>query len=340
MGIGKTVMALLCASIMIMGTNAEAQEAEKVNYMPNIHGVLRPRVEWATGSGEYRFSVRNARVSVDGQVARSISYYVNADFCDRGKIKILDVWARLGIVDGLSVQAGQFRMPFGVDVARGPFTYYFSNRSFMGKQMCNFRAVGMKLSYKLPAAPLTVEAGIFNPTTIGDHSGWNKKLAYSAKAFYRIGHVTLTTGFMSVLPDGVRANMVDGCVSWSAGRWIVEGEYLYKRYTDNDYKPCHGYNLFADYHMPIKAGVFNRLSFQGRWDGMTGHATHHEPDGSLSTGDAARNRITLGTTISYIRSKNMFVDLRLDYEKYLYRHDTPHDAEQGDKAVLEIVLRF
>ena len=125
----------------------DAFAADEVDYRPNVHGTIRSRFEVATESGDYRFQVRNARVSIDGMVAPSINYYINTDFCDRGKIKILDVWARMRIMQGLSIQAGQFRMPFGVDPFRGPNSYYFANRSFIGKDVCNVRAVGAKLSY-------------------------------------------------------------------------------------------------------------------------------------------------------------------------------------------------
>ncbi|MCM1517112.1 MAG: porin [Pseudoflavonifractor sp.] len=314
--------------------------AEKSEYIPEVHGTLRTRAEWATETGEYRFQVRNARVSIGGNVGPSVSYYVNTDFCDQGKIKILDVWARLSVTRGLYIQAGQFRMPFGVDPFRAPHTYYFANRSFIGKQICNFRAVGAKASYTMPSRPLTIEAGLFSPATIGDHTGWEKKLTYSCKASYRIDNVTLTTGFQSVIPGGVRANLVDGCVSWGAGRWIVEGEYMHEQYTASNYDGCHAYNLFADYHMPIKAGIFNRLSFQGRFDGMTDHGRHRDDNGMTVTDNPGCNRVTVGTTISYLRSKSMYVDLRLDYEKYFYKSNTAHTPDAGDKAVLELVLRF
>lgn len=313
---------------------------EKSEYIPDIHGTLRTRAEWATETGEYRFQVRNARVSIGGNVGPAVSYYVNTDFCDRGKIKILDVWARLKVTSDIYVQAGQFRMPFGVDPFRAPHTYYFANRSFIGKQICNYRAVGAKAAYMLPSHPLTIEAGLFSPTTIGDHSGWEKKLTYSCKASYKIDNVALTTGFQSVIAGGIRANLVDCCVSWSAGRWIVEGEYMHEQYTAGNYDGCHAYNLFTDYRLPIKAGIFNRLSFQGRFDGMTDQGKHRDNAGKTIVDNQARNRVTIGTTISYVRSKSMYVDLRLDYEKYFYKRGTAHGSDDGDKTVLELVLRF
>lgn len=314
-------------------------------YLPDIHGTVRPRMEMSFGHDlpkAARFQVRNARLSIGGRVGPVFQYYFNTDFCDRGSIKILDVWARVNMPGNVSFQMGQFRMPFGVDPFRGPNTYIFSNRSFIGKQMCNVRAVGAKLMYTIPVAPLSLEAGIFNPTPIGNHIVWNQSFAYAAKATYRLGEVSLATGFQSIRPDGIRTNLVDGAVTWTPSqRWTVEGEYMYKHYTHKAHKHTHGWLIWADYKMPIKAWVFNRLSFQGRYEGMTDHSSAvRDENGLLTTTDCARNRITVGSTISWYRSANLYVDLRANYEKSFYHKDAPVSQSDGDKFLLEMVLRF
>ena len=93
--------------------------------------------------------------------------------------------------------------------------------------------------------------------------------------------------------------------------------------------------------MPVKAGIFNSLGFHGRFDGMTAHSTGvRSSEGILTTDHPARNRITAGATLSYIRSKNMFLDLRLDYEKYFYHSNAVYSLNSGDQIVAELVLRF
>lgn len=326
--------AMLSASVSTLANDS-------IDYTPKIHGVVRTRLEVATETGDYRFQVRNARLSVNGNIASTISYHINTDFCDQGKIKILDAWGRISLTDGLAFQAGQFRMPFGVEPFRGPLNYIFANRAFIGKQMCNVRAVGVKACYSFNTIPLDIEAGAFNPTAIGDHSGWHNTLACAGKISYRIGNITLTTGLQSIIPDSVRTNLIDGCISWKSGRWIVEGEYMNKHYTRSRHKTCHGFNLYADYWLPINAGIFNRLSFQGRIDGMTDHSnSQRNDDGLLSTDDPARNRITAGATISHIKSKNLFLDLRANYEKYFYHNGADRTPYDGDKAMIEMILRF
>lgn len=332
--------ALLLASLLFSSSICQAED-DKVDYMPVVHGTVRPRFEMLTESGEARFQVRNARLSLSGNIAPTIDYFFNTDFCDRGSIKILDVWARIHVTRQFAVQAGQFRMPFGVEPFRGPHTYIFANRSFIGKQVDNVRAVGVKLAYSFPSIPLTVEGGVFNPTPIGNHETWNKDMAYAAKIAYRVSNVTFTTGVKSIIPDGVRTNLIDGCIGWKAGRWQLEGEYMNKHYTNSAHKGSHAYCMYADYSMPVKAGIFNKLSFQGRFDGMTDHSdARRDADGNLTTNDPVRNRVTVGSTISCVRSKNAFLDLRVNYENYFYHHDAVIAQGEDDKVVVELVLRF
>lgn len=334
----RIIIAILLLSLTV-NLPAKAEEPD-IDYKPVFHGTIRSRWELATENGENRFQVRNARLSVEGRVAPEIQYYINTDLCDRGKMKILDAWGQLNFTDDLKFRAGQFRMPFGVDPFRGPQNYLFANRSFIGKQVCNVRAVGAKLEYTLPIVPLKVEAGAFNPSTISDHETWHRKMSYAGKATYKIGRVTLATGVQSLSPDSVRMNLIDGSIGWSADRWTVEGEYMYKHYTHKAHKACHAYSIFADYRMPVNAGKFNTLSFQGRFDGMTAHSNGTRNDeGVLTTTDPARNRITAGATLSYVK-KALHADIRVNYEKYFYRHNAEYLPGDGDKLVVELVVRF
>lgn len=335
-----TLLALLGATLT--STAAESQKTESsFSYVPEFHGTLRPRMELSTTDGDTRFQLRNARVSLNGAIAPTIDYFMQADVCDRGSMKFLDGWIRLGIGKGLKFQAGQFRMPFAVDPFRGPHTYIFANRSFIGKQVFNYRAVGAKASYTLPRTPLTLEAGAFNPSKIGDHTPWNHTLAYSAKAVYRAGDLSLSAGYASIRPQAVRMNVIDGAVTWQSGRWLAEAEYMHTHYTHDRHKANHAYNTYLDYRMPVKAGIFNRLSFQGRFDGMTAHSSGAtDEDGRIVTDNQPRNRVTVGTTISYLRTKSMFLDIRANYEKYFYHSGVSAPADANDKVALEMVLRF
>lgn len=322
---------------------ARADES-KVDLVPKIHGAFRARWEMDTEhDGENRFQVRNARIILNGMIAPSIDYYFQTDLCDRGKMKILDAWGRIGITSALKFQAGQFRLPFGTDCFRGPGNYVFANRSFVGNVMNNIRGVGAKLSYTLPlpsASSLALDAGAFNPTAMTDHSVWVKEMAFAGKALYTVDRVKIAAGAETVIPDSVRINAIGASATWSCGGWTVEGEYINKHYVNKAHKAGHGYNFFVDYGFPVKAGVFNRASVQGRFDGMTAQSSGtRDKDGRLTTDLPARNRITVGGTLSY-NYRLVHCDLRLNYEKYFYHHGVTVPVGSGDKICAEMVIKF
>lgn len=337
------VLSLVALAGAADALGADDKESAQVNYIPQIHGVVRTRWELSTDDGKSRFEVRNARVTLAGAVAPTIDYFIQTDLCDQGKIKILDAWGRLGITKGLQLQAGQFRLPFGTDCFRGPANYIFANRSFIGSTVCNVRGVGAKLSWvpvRVGDKVLTLEAGAFNPTAMAEHNVWVRTLAYAGKAQLAVGNVKLAAGVQTIVPDSVRMNLLGGSVTWQSGCWLVEGEYMNKHYTNSAHKPSHAYNVYADYHFPVRLGVFNRASFQARVDGMTAHSSGtRNAEGKLETNHPTRNRITLGGTMTYTY-KAVRCDIRLDYEKYFYHHEVDPTPTMGDKICAELVVRF
>lgn len=341
--------ALLAVLSIIISLPARGEESEKVDRTPHIGGAIRTRWEAAIGGGAglgSRFQVRNARVSLSGAIAPSVSYFVQTDLCDRGKMKILDAWGRLGIVEGLSLQAGQFREPFGTDCFRAPSNYIFANRSFLGKYMCNVRAVGAKLGWTASlgdSRSVTVDGGAFNPTAIADHDVWVKTLSYAAKGVLTLGDVKAATGFQTIVPDSVRINLWAASLTWQSGRWTLEGEYMHEHYVHRACSPAHSWVVWGEYAMPVKVGVFNRASVQARWDGMTSHSDgRRDADGRLYISHPARQRMTVGGTLTYLY-KAVRCDLRFDFERYFGRsRRAPAMLAAGDtdKLLAELVICF
>ncbi|MDE5971407.1 MAG: OprO/OprP family phosphate-selective porin [Muribaculaceae bacterium] len=327
-----TVIALMAACLSV---NAMAAD-DAVDYKPKFHGAVRARWEMDTREGDQRFQVRNARLTMEGNAASWAHYFVQTDLSDCGTMKILDAYGQLDICKGLNFRAGQFRMPFGVETFRAPQNYIFANRSFMGKQVMNYRAVGARLAYTLPKTPLTLEFGAFNPATITRQSGWSNTVAVAGKASWALGAgFTISASYASIKPYAQRANLIDGALLWQNNNWLVAGEYMYKHYCNDRFDPAHSWMAFADWHKNVSWGGFNRWSVQGRWDGMTRHheLTEQPPE------QAARNRITVGSTLTYA-FKMMHVDIRLNYEKYLYHSDHTPAVGDSDRLVAEMVIRF
>ena len=58
---------------------ALAQEENKVDYTPAIHGTIRAKYEYQNRNQEGRFEVRNARFSLEGNVAPIVAYKAEID---------------------------------------------------------------------------------------------------------------------------------------------------------------------------------------------------------------------------------------------------------------------
>ncbi|MBD5242826.1 MAG: hypothetical protein HDS08_06560 [Bacteroides sp.] len=324
----------LLGAMMLCPSKAEGVEFNN-EWMPEINGTLRPRYEWSTSTGDMRFQVRNARVSLNGKIAPIITYRAEVDLCQLGAVRCLDVWGRIDLSRTVAVQVGQMRMPFTLGSYRPPHVYLFANRPFTDKQVGSPRQVGAKGIFQLPKVPFSVEAGVFNTSAITNHSVWQEHLGYAGKVRYILDRkLTFLAGAQSLCPLDTRVNDFSGAVSWDDGRFLLEGEYVYRHPTNDTYSPGHAFNIMGDYKMNVKVGYFNRLSFQARWDGMTDMW-----DGTSDAMLPARNRVTLGTTLSYV-SGGLRTDLRLNFEQCFYHHGVTPTASEGNKLVAEMVIRF
>ena len=324
--------------MLICTANASAMEPSE--YIPEIHGTFRGRYEFVTEDSEGRFQVRNARVDISGRIAKPIGYFFQTDLCDRGKMKILDAYGWINITSQVKFSIGQLRIPFSVDASRAPHLIYFANRSFIGRTIGNYRGVGAKLSWQPQSVPLLIEGGVYNSAAMSDHDVWQKAMAYGTKIRYRLHNVTAEIGFESLEPDSIRHNSFDCSLTWNCGRWLVEGEYLNKHYTNKSYTTTQAFNIMANYAMPVKAGIFNELSIQGRFDGATSNSSGiRNTAGILTEYEPSRRRASVGATLSY-SEKKVRADLRLDFEKYFYRTGIIAPAGDRDRITAELIIRF
>lgn len=326
-----------CFVILFLGIAAHSTIAQTA---PTIGGVTRARYEIQTTNGRSRFAIRNSRVWIRGSFLPKLSYFVSTDLCDQGSFQFLDAYGKFDVGNGVAIQAGQFRIPFGVDPFRGPGNYIFADRSFIGRDIDNIRADGVQASYTFQhGVPAVITLGVFSPNTITDQNHWSKTLHYALKAEVPIGAFKITGGLQTIKPDAVRVNMADVCISFANGRWNAEAEYIYEHYVDNSFPGCHSYNAWVDYGMPLKKTMFNRLSFQARLDASTSHSNGTVVNGSLQEDHPNRKRLTIGSTLSYIK-KPVKCEIQINYQKYFYKEGYAAPDGRNDKVVSELIVLF
>lgn len=340
------ILLLLLTAVPFAGaadTTAVKTISIPASYMPKFHGTFRTFYEMSTTTGDSRFMVRNARLSAGGKVLPVAEYFFQVDLCDRGKIKILDAYVGVTPLPGLKITAGQSRVPFSVGASRAPALYHFANRASMCKDFGNLRAAGVKVGYTVPSTRLYFEGGAFNGTDMSDHTSWNRALTYSIKANYTTpGGLMPQICFMSRKPgvNGVRVNQADASVTFQNSAWFIEAEYCFRTYAGHAHKDAHGYNFEIDYGFPVRSAVVNRWSFQARFDGITDSSSGIPLDGVLVDNYVGNNRLTLGTTASYIKGQ-LHCDFRINYEQYFYPGDRKaYSPSDDNKLVAALVLYF
>lgn len=322
---------------------------DDVDLTPKVHGTIRGKYEYQPEDGEGRFQVRNARVSIEGEVTKTVSYKAEIDLSDEGQIKMLDAYTRLKPVRGLNFTIGQMRVPFTIDAHRSPHQQYFANRSFIAKQVGNVRDVGATLGYSFNVGfPITLEAGMFNGSGLTNQKDfWTDNVNFSAKAqlfFPRGFNLTLST--QKIKPENVSVMMYDAGAYYHAHGWHVEAEYLYKHYEDEAFKAVHAVDAFVSYDIPLRKCFFKKISPLVRYDFMSDHSDgmrynsdgDEDKAGSLIINDYQRSRVTGGVTFSL--SLPFVSDIRLNYEKYFYREGAIAHPSEKDKFVIEFMTRF
>ena len=333
----------LCAALpAIAETPADSAKNKKPlpEWLPKISGTLRAKGEYQTRDKEGRFEVRNARVALDGNVTPIVIYRAEVDLSDEGRIRMLDAYAGVLPVKGLTLRIGQMRVPFSIDAHRSPHKQFFANRSFIAKQVGDVRDVGLCASYTLPKTPLTIEGGLFNGSGLTDQKDyWTKNLNFSAKVQWKpVKMLTLQGSVQKISPTGGTVMLYDGGVSFNHAGVFLEVEYLRKHYKNNTYHAVNALNTMAAYTLPLRR-VFDHLRFLTRFDMMDDHSSGVLNDeGVLQTDDAARKRLTAGITLGF--AKRLAAELRLNYEKYFYDKGAAMKTSERDKVVMEMMIHF
>lgn len=341
----KLILPLLA---LCVGLPLHAQEEDKVDLTPKVHGTIRGKYEYQTEEGDGRFQVRNARVSLEGKVAKAVEYKAEIDLSDEGQIKMLDAYTKIKPVRGFDFTIGQMRVPFTIDAHRSPHQQYFANRSFIAKQVGNVRDVGATLGYSFNVGiPIILQAGMFNGSGLTNQKDfWTNNINFSAKAQIFIPNgfnITLST--QKIRPDYISVMMYDAGAYYHAHGWHIEAEYLFKHYEDNAFKNVHAFDAFVNYDIPLRKCFFTKISPLLRYDYMSDHSDgmryldgEENTEGSLMINDYQRSRITGGLTFSI--AKPFISDIRLNYEKYFYRSGAVAKPSERDKIVIEVMTRF
>lgn len=353
-----TVLAMLpwMASAQTQSQTDVLEAMKQADMLPKIHGTFRGKYEYQPEMEAGRFETRNARVGIEGKLPLHLSYKLQADLSDEGKMKMLDAYASLNPWKTLNITVGQMRVPFTIDAHRGPGKQFFANRSFIAKLVGNVRDVGAKVGYEWEAPfKIIADAGVFGSSGIDEaqKDAWRSDLNYSARIqTFPLKNVNFTASvqrFRCNKIEWAHYTSVDFGAYYSNKHVHVEGEYLRKHYENGICDDVNSFNFMSIYRHKLNKCFFNSMSYLLRWDYMDNHAdgkslyldSDGEWDGTyrLKPNQAKRHRLTAGLTF-HLKASPFNAELRLNYENYFYDSDiAPKTAEQ-DKVVAELVVNF
>lgn len=329
-----------------------AEEKQRTEYLPKIHGILRGKYEYEPELDASRFEVRNARLSASGRLARRSEYKLEVDLCDESEIKMKDAWVRLWPAGSLRLTIGQQRMPFSIDAHRNPSAQFFANRSFIAKQVGDMRDVGFQAGYDFTKGEarkvVAVDAGIFNGSNLDNQkTAWFSSPGYSARVQW------FPADGIAIVPSVQHQHIAERKAAYTSldigsyvekGGWHAEAEYLMKLYAHDAFDDCSAVSamLIYKYALKKKESFIQSVSALSRYDYMQDHSSGksgmEEGSGRLAMTDAERHRMTLGATFS-VRNKFFPTDLRINYERYWYPHGGAKESEM-DKIVCELMIQF
>ena len=311
--------------------NSQDTIKTKSEYLPELDGIIKTKIEYDLNNSKIRFEVRNARFAVLGKINDFMSYKAGLDLNNEGEMKMLDAYIRLKPVPNLDLYLGQRKIPFSTDYIRNPIENFFANRSFLSKYINEgMRDIGLYAQYKFTGKiPVDLLFGLVNGTG-GNNPQWisrpnlvNRIIVGPDYGFRIAGNL-----YIGDREYHDKLSMWGGEIRYSNGSWLIESEYIFRNWTDTLLLRQHDDGLYIHtyYNFHVNKKMIRLLTPTARWDFIGDSVFGNEVDAS---------RITLGINLGF-EAKQFYSEVRLNYE-YYFKSSLP---DQTDKLTLEFVGRF
>lgn len=302
----------------------------------NFFGTIKSRFEYDLTENLHRFSVRNTRFGLNGDLLKRTHYQVQMELNSEGVFTILDLYGTVDLFKGFSFTLGQNSVPFYNSYTVTPSALLFANRPFIGKFFTGTRDIGLKIEYVIPVSvPVRIEAAIYNSGVINNPQ-WSNKISFAGRVSY--GNMN---GFRSTAKVyRYEASKTSDLFLWGAdlryraARWVFEGEFvnMHNYYDSSDLS---SYYIQSVYSVPIAdSKLVKAVNPALRWDSM-GY--------DVLNGGFEVNRFTLGIGLA-LNSKVFDSILRLDYERYFTREESLTSLfvsnTFSDKVTFELLINF
>lgn len=318
-------------SIAWLRTYSQDTTGIRSDYIPDIFGILKTKGEFDLDNSLMRFEVRNARFGATGKINNNMSYKIEIDLSDEGKMKMLDAYVKFIPVSRLSFYLGQRKIPFSTDYMRNPAENIFANRSFLAKYINDgMRDIGFYAEYSIDGQiPVNILVGAVNGTG-NNNPQWIDRPNLAGRLTLGPEKGIRITGnlYQGNVDDKKNLSMLGGEIRYTDGTFFIESEYIKRKWDDslsvrrND----DGFYIHSYYNFPIQGNMIHLLTPVIRYDFIGESVFRKEVEAS---------RLTFGINLGF-EPKQFYSEIRLNYENYLKSRLPIHT----DKLTLEFIARF
>lgn len=259
------------------------------------------------------FSIRRLRLSMTARLADNLDFIAQGHFDSRDdEANFRDCYLRWTINDAMVLQAGQFKMRFGLEGFRSSSEANTIERSDATRALYQGRDFGLNLGGRSGKLQWDVGAFLGQQLEFRDEDNgqdYAVRLLYHFTDNLRMG---LSAHKGSFVPDGASVSerfiRADYEFRYVSGRWTVEAEALYGD----------GFNFFSETNSLALGGYLATVyRLDDRWD-LVLHLDALDPDLNrvdlLSPDNAtnARSRVVLGA--NYYLARKPEHRIMLNYE--------------------------
>ncbi|MFH0843422.1 MAG: porin [Bacteroidota bacterium] len=327
----KYLPAILIAFAISVQTNSQDSVKVKSEFVPDLDGILKTKVEYDLDNSLVRFEVRNARFGAKGMINDYMSYRVEIDLSDEGKMKMLDAYVRFTPVRSLDFYMGQRKIPFSTDYMRNPADNIFANRSFLAKYINDgLRDIGFYADYKGNTNfPVNILLGAVNGTGNNNPQWINRpNLVGRIVTGPLSGFRAAGSAYFGQAKYRENLAMFGGELRYSNNSFFIESEYIRRNWTDTLSSRIHddGIYLHSYYNFTRQNKVICLITPTARVDLM---------GTSVFGNDVDASRLTLGINFGF-DPRQFYAEIRINYEDY-FKSSLPIHT---DKMTIEFIGRF
>lgn len=335
----RTITTTLIALFSIVNFCLAAQPKDSTDtFTFKVDGVMKNKFEFASETNRGRFSVRNSRIGVSGLFTSYSSYRGQLELSDNGDFKVLDLYASIIPIKGLTISLGQTSVPLFNSYIVSPGTMMFANRAFLGKYFISTRDIGVHVDYNFKAGiiPISAEMGFYNGNTINDPV-WRDKLSFGGRLeFGSMKGFRSTLKFYDYPNSPEKHYLFYGAdLRYGTDKWKIETEILKRDNKIDSEDGLLSYYVQGAYAFPLKQNwVFRHLIPAVRWDAI---------DANMNESGFDINRLTVGLGLGLTKKYYSSI-LRFDYEWYNVNNVIDildkYDEMDSSKFTVELLLTF